>query len=147
MAITTLAEALGELSKCIDAYAEAQDGPSGDAEHSAANELADAAELVLDLAQHHDTNTGTAKSAAAPSREVRDDVVEEVVPLVIDDDDGAHVYDVFWTEEDALTELRRYLVERFGEDTVTEAEANESQGLSSLVCFKTTPFALPLRRG
>lgn len=146
MAITTLAEALGELSKCIDAYAKAQDGPSGDAEHSAANELADAAELVLDLAQHHDTNTGAAP-AAARGGEVRDDVVEEIVPLVIDDDDAAHVYDVFWTEQDALTELRRYLVERFGEDTVTEAEADEEKGLSSLVGFKTTAFALPLRRG
>ncbi|SKK35403.1 hypothetical protein [Mycobacteroides abscessus] len=146
MAITTLAEALEELSKSIAAYTEAQDGPSGDAEHSAANELADAAELVLDLARHHDTNTGKAKSAAPGANVVGDDDVEEIVPLLIDDNDAPFVYDVFWSEEDARAEMRRYLVNRFGEDTEAEAEADEEQGLSSLVEFKIDSFVLPVRR-
>lgn len=146
MAITTFAEALEELRKSIAAYAKAQDGASGDAEHAAANELADAAALVLDLGNHDCTNTCVAPSAPLVG-DVLDDVVEEIVPLVIDDDDAAYVHDVFWTEQDALAELRRYLVGRFGENTVAEAEADEDQGLSSLVDFKTEAFALPMRRG
>lgn len=147
MAITTFAEALEELRKSVAAYAKAQEGPSGDAEHAAANELADAAALVLDLVNHDCTTAGAAPSVAPGASDVVDDDVQEIVPLLIDDDDEIYVYDVFWTEEDARAEMRRYLVNRFGEDTVAEAEADEEQGLNSLVEFKTESFALPLRRG
>lgn len=147
MAITTLAAAFDELRKSIDAYENAKDGPSGDTEHEAANELADAAELVLALADQGLPRADTASTVAVLSGVVAENEVEEIVPLVIDDDDAAYVHDVFWTEKDALAELRRYLVGRFGEDTVAEAEADEGKGLSSLVDFKTESFALPMRRG
>jgi hypothetical protein len=46
----TVEDAYNALRKALDVYVEAADGPSGDAEHDAANDLAAAAGLVLELA-------------------------------------------------------------------------------------------------
>ncbi|MBN7457669.1 hypothetical protein [Mycobacteroides abscessus] len=68
----------------------------------------------------------------------------EIVTLLIDDDDGADVYGLYGSEDDAVSDFRRYLVDRFGEDAVGEAEADEEQGLASLVAYRTSVFPSPV---
>lgn len=64
----------------------------------------------------------------------------ELVALLIDDDKTAYVHGLYKDEDAAMVELRRYLVERFGEGTVVEAEAEDEQGLGSLVHYKTDAY-------
>ncbi|SHV17487.1 Uncharacterised protein [Mycobacteroides abscessus subsp. abscessus] len=66
-----------------------------------------------------------------------------LVPLLIDDDKTVYVQGLYASSEAAIAELRRYLVERFGEDTVNEAESDEEQGRGSLVYYKTDGFDTP----
>lgn len=67
----------------------------------------------------------------------------EIVALLIEDDDSAYVHGLYASDDEALADLRQYLVERFGEDTVAEAEGDQDQGLGGLVHYTTDGFAAP----
>lgn len=67
----------------------------------------------------------------------------EVSTLLIDEDRSAFVYGVYPSARDAEQDFRGYLVERFGEQTVLECEADPAQGLGALVAYKVDAFTLP----
>lgn len=67
----------------------------------------------------------------------------EIVALLIDDDDSPYVHGLYTSDEEAMADLRQYLVERFGEETVAEAEADQDQGLGGLIHYQIDGFAPP----
>lgn len=70
-----------------------------------------------------------------------------LVPLLIDDDKTVYVQGLYANADAAMAGLRQYLVDRFGEDAVSQAESDEEQGLGSLVHYKTDSFDIPVIYG
>lgn len=66
----------------------------------------------------------------------------EVAVLTIHDDSESWVQGLYATEDDASREFRAYLVDRFGEAAVAEAEASEN-GLDALMAHKVESFEAP----
>lgn len=108
------------------------------------------AELTEALQQFNETaNTGTmfeerevtVSRLAAAAKQVLELVsAVELVALLIDDDRTAYVHGLYADDDAAMAELRRYLVERFGEDDVVAAESEDERGLGSLIHYKTDSF-------
>lgn len=67
----------------------------------------------------------------------------EIVALLIDDDDSARVYGLYSSDDAAKADFRQYLVGRFGEDTVADAEADPDQGLGGLIHYRIDGFPAP----
>ncbi|TEA09065.1 hypothetical protein [Mycobacteroides salmoniphilum] len=64
----------------------------------------------------------------------------EIVTLLIDDEDSAYVYGLYRSAEAAESALQVHLVERFGQETVEEAESDEDQGLAGLLSYTIGVF-------
>lgn len=78
-------------------------------------------------------NIGTDGTAESPDP-------TEIVALLIDDEDSAYVYGLYHSEKAAQSAMRGHLVERFGQQAVEEAEADDEQGLAGLLSYTTQIF-------
>ncbi|WP_457180721.1 hypothetical protein [Mycobacteroides abscessus] len=90
-----------------------------------------------------DRETAAVRLAAASSKVLGLVSAVDLVALLIDDDKSVYVQGLYADDDAAMAELRRYLVERFGEGAVVEAEADNEQGFGSLVSYKTDSFPIP----
>lgn len=62
-------------------------------------------------------------------------LLDDITVVVVDDDDETWVMGAFVDEETGMRHLRSYVIERFGEEAVAEAEAGEN-GVADLVSHK-----------